>query len=128
MEHMSILLKYMTWPEIQQKLNDGFDTIIINVASVEQHGYHLPECTDEIIGVGLSCGLAEKLGNTLVAPSVIPGLSDYHLPLPGSLSLRPEIFRGILEDYISCYQNHGFERFILLSSHGGNMDTTSNLV
>jgi creatinine amidohydrolase/Fe(II)-dependent formamide hydrolase-like protein len=128
MDKKKFLLKNLTWPEIRQKMTEGYDTVIINLASVEQHGPHLPESTDEIIGQGLSCGLAEKLGNAFVAPSVIPGMSNHHLPLPGSLSLRPEIFRGIVEDYVSCYIRHGFKRLVLLPSHGGNMDMSAELV
>jgi len=128
MNKNNYLLKNMTWLEIQQKMKNGCDTVIINIASTEQHGPHLPECTDEAIGIGISCGLAEMFGNTLVAPSIIPGLSDHHLSLPGSLSLRPEVLTGIVEDYVSCYVRHGFKKFIMYPSHSGNMGLTIELI
>lgn len=121
-------LKYMSWPVIKDKIENGFDTVIIVLASTEQHGLHLAQCTDETIGLGIACGIAERLNNALVAPPIIPGLSDHHLALPGSLSLRKEIFKGIAEDYVSCYIKHGFKKFIFISSHGGNMQTTKELV
>ncbi len=120
-------LKYMSWPEIKNKIESGYDTVIITLASTEQHGLHLAECTDEIIGLGFACGLAERLTNALVAPPIIPGLSEHHLALPGSLSLRKEVFRGIAEDYVDCYIKHGFKRFIFIASHGGNMQETKKL-
>lgn len=123
----NLQLKNMTWPEIGQRIQSGQDSVIINLASTEQHGLHLAECTDEVIGLGLACGLAERLGDALVAPPIIPGLSEHHLALPGSLSIRPEIFKGIIEDYVTCYKNHGFKKFILLASHGGNMDTANKM-
>lgn len=128
MKGENLQLRYMTWPEIQEKQNKGFDTIIISLGAMEQHGPHLPECTDETIGTGVACGLAERIGKALVAPTIIPGLSAHHMPLPGSLTLRPEIFKGVVEDYISSYYHHGFRKFILFASHGGNMDTTKNLI
>lgn len=121
-------LKYMSWPQIKNKIDGGCDTVIIVLASTEQHGLHLAECTDEIIGLGFACGLAERLKNALVAPPIIPGLSEHHLALPGSLSLRKEVFRGIAKDYIDCYIRHGFKKFIFISSHGGNMDETKSIV
>lgn len=120
-------LKYMTWPTIKEKISNGYDTVIIVLASTEQHGHHLAECTDEIIGLGIACGLAERLKNTLVAPPVIPGLSGHHLAFAGSLTLRENIFKGIVEDYVSCYIRHGFRRFIFISSHGGNMQAAEEL-
>jgi creatinine amidohydrolase len=121
-------LKYMSWPDIRNKIDSGYDTVIIVLASTEQHGLHLAECTDEVIGLGFACGLADRLKNALVAPPIIPGLSEHHLALPGSLSLRKEIFRGIAEDYVNCYIRHGFNKFIFISSHGGNMEETKSIV
>lgn len=121
-------LRFMTWPEIQEKQNKGYDTIIISLGAMEQHGLHLPECTDETIGTGIACGIAERIGKALVAPTIIPGLSQHHMSLPGSLTLRPEVFRGLVEDYVSSYYHHGFRKFILFASHGGNMDITKDLI
>ena len=124
----NLQLRYMTWPEIKEKKENNYDTIIISLGAMEQHGLHLPECTDETIGTGLACGLAKKIKNSLVAPTIIPGLSTHHMSFPGSLTLRPHIFKGVVEDYISSYYHHGFKKFIFLASHGGNMDTTKKLI
>ncbi len=121
-------LKYMSWPQIKNKMDNGYDTVIIVLASTEQHGLHMAECTDEIIGLGIACGLAERLGNALIAPPVIPGLSDHHIAFPGSLSLRSKVFTGIIEDYVKSYLEHGFKKFIFIPSHGGNMKTTEIMV
>ncbi|MDW7667340.1 MAG: creatininase family protein [Bacillota bacterium] len=121
-------LKYMSWPQIKNKMDKGYDTVIIVLASTEQHGLHLAECTDEIIGLGIADGLAERLGNALIAPPIIPGLSDHHIAFPGSLSLRSKVFNGIIEDYVKSYIKHGFKKFIFIPSHGGNMKVTESMV
>ena len=115
-----LLLEEMNWPEIQEALKGGMTTVVIFAGSVEQHGPHMAEITDTVLGYRSALDLAERLGNALVAPVIRPGLSEHHMVLPGSLTLRPEIFAGVVEDYISAYVRHGFKTIVLCSSHGGN--------
>ena len=122
------LLEQMNWPTIKEKIAAGMDTVIICTASVEQHGYHLSELTDTLIGEATGLLVAEKLGNALMAPVIRPGLSDHHLPMAGSLTLRPEVYRGLIEDYAASYQKHGFKRVVIFSSHGGNFNDNEKIV
>jgi creatinine amidohydrolase/Fe(II)-dependent formamide hydrolase-like protein len=114
------LIEEMAWPEIQEAIESGRDTVIIVAGSVEQHGHHLAEGTDTCLGYSYGLGLAKRLGNALVAPVIRPGLSSHHLAFPGSISLRKETFIAIVEDYISSLAGSGFKKFVFLSSHGGN--------
>ena len=118
----------MDWATIKEKIDSGTNTVIICTASVEQHGYHLPELTDTLIGQAVAILAAEKLGNAVVAPVIRPGLSDHHMPMAGSLTLRPEVYRGILEDYVASYKKHGFNKVIIFSSHGGNFSENEKIV
>jgi creatinine amidohydrolase len=122
------LLEHMNWPTVKEKIEAGMDTVIICTASVEQHGYHLSELTDTVIGQATGLLVAEKLGNALVAPVIRPGLSEHHIPMAGSLTLRPEIYRGIIEDYVTSYKKHGFKKVIIFSSHGGNFTENEKIV
>lgn len=119
----TLLLEELTWPEIKEALENGMKTVIIYSGAVEQHGPHLAESTDTTRAYAEAVDLAERLGNALVAPVVRPGVSLPHMVLPGSISLRPEVFKGIVEDYIASYVRHGFTHIILASTHGGNMPT-----
>ncbi len=123
MKLRTLAMEHMRWPEIREALDNGYDTAIVFAASIEQHGPHLPIDTDEVLGYAGALDLAERLGNALVAPIIRPGLSKHHMPLPGSLTLRPEIFEGIVEDYVAAYVHHGFKKIVLTSSHGGNFAT-----
>lgn len=116
----TVWLEDMSYPEIAEAMKNGADTVLICAASNEQHGPHLSENTDYEIGRAAYQAAAEKLGNTLIAPIIRPGLSAHHMCFHGSLTLRPEVFRGLVEDYVSCYVNHGFKKIVLASSHGGN--------
>lgn len=117
----TLKLECLSWPEIRDALNAGYTRVIIPVASIEQHGYHLPENTDTVLGEAAAVMVAEKLGHTLVAPAIRPGISPHHMALPGTLTLRPETFRMLLEDYVTCYLRHGFRQIVFLCSHGGNV-------
>lgn len=123
----TLLLEKMTWPEIKEALDNGYDTVIIFAASVEQHGPALPEITDTALGYLEAEDLARRLGNALAAPVIRPGLSAHHMGFPGSITLRPEVFRGIVEDYIAAYVHHGFRNIVLCSSHGGNFKALENI-
>lgn len=116
-----LLLEHLSWPEIKQDLEDGFFRVIIPVASMEQHGYHLPENTDTVLGEACALMVAEKLGKTLVAPVIRPGISPHHMRLPGTVTLRMETFRMLVRDYVDCYIHHGFTEIVFLAAHGGNV-------
>lgn len=119
----TLLLEELTWPEIKEAISNGINTVIIYGGAVEQHGPHLAESTDTVRAYAEAIDLAERLGNALVAPVIRPGVSLPHMVLPGSISLRPSVFKGIVEDYISSYVHHGFTHVVLASTHGGNMPT-----
>jgi len=121
------LLEEMTWPEIEEALESGMKTVIIYAASIEQHGPHLAELTDTALGYAQATDLAKRLGNALVAPVIRPGLSEHHMAMPGSITLRPEVFTGLVEDYVSAYVKHGFDTIILSSSHGGNFEAIEKI-
>ena len=120
MKLKSVLLEELSWREIGEAMEGGCRTVLVCAASNEQHGPHLAENTDYIFGLEMCRAVAEKMGDALVAPVIRPGLSQHHMRHPGSLTLRPETFRMLVEDYVDCYVRHGFERIVLLASHGTN--------
>ena len=123
-----VRIERMTWMEIGDAIASGKTTAIIVAGSTEQHGPHLPEGTDAMIGEGLAVRLAQKLGNALVAPVIRPGCSDHHLAFPGSLSISGELLLGLLDAYIASLRLHGFRRFVVFSSHGGNFPVLLRMV
>ncbi|MGH2404886.1 MAG: creatininase family protein, partial [bacterium] len=56
----------------------------------------------------------------LMAPVIRPGCSDHHLAFPGSLSIPQEVFIETVIAYVRSLAPHGFQTFVLFSSHGGN--------
>ena len=121
------LIEEMTWPDIEAAIGEGTDTIIIPIASVEQHGLHLPLITDTLIGEAISVGLAVELGNALVAPVIRPGCSDHHLTFAGSLSFSDKLLGDIIESYCFNLKRYGFRNLVLLPCHGGNFDCVARV-
>lgn len=124
----NVLLEEMTWCEIQEAKEKGFDTVLIMTASIEQHGPYLTENTDAVFGQAIAEDLARRLGKTLVAPIIRPGLSAHHMNFCGSITLRPETFRYLIEDHVCSYIRHGFQKIIVSSSHGGNHKAVKEIV
>jgi creatinine amidohydrolase len=118
----SVLLEELSWPDVEAALNAGVRTIVIVAASIEQHGPHLPTMTDTAIGQAVGERVARKLGRALLAPVIRPGCSDHHLAFPGSLSIPRETLIETVLAYVRSLAPHGFQNFLLFSSHGGNFD------
>jgi creatinine amidohydrolase len=116
----TVLLEELTWPQVQERLSRGVRTVVIVAASIEQHGPHLPLVTDTAIGLVVGERLARTLGNALLAPPIRPACSDHHLAFPGSLSVPQDVFIETVVAYVRSLAPHGFETFVLFSSHGGN--------
>jgi creatinine amidohydrolase len=115
---MAYLLAEMGWPDVATYLEKD-DRIILPTGSTEQHGRHLPMCTDILIPTELAHRLSERT-SVLVAPPLPYGMSLHHLGFPGSLSLRPETLIHVLEDILRSLHHHGFRRIFALNGHGGN--------
>jgi creatinine amidohydrolase len=97
--------------------------VILPLAAIEQHGPHLPLCTDLDIGLGLLDAAAESLQQehpVLQLPAMMIGTSLEHEDFPGTLSLEPETALAVIGQYGAAVARAGMRRMILLNSHGGN--------
>lgn len=115
-----IELEEMSWPEIKEAVEGGKDTAVVMVGSIEQHGPHLPIKTDAYIADELGRMITEKLGDALMAPTIRPGVSGHHMDFSGTISLSSDVLVGLLRDYCTSLDQHGFRFIVLISTHGGN--------
>jgi creatinine amidohydrolase len=110
----------LTWPEIRDAIAAGYDTILVAAGSTEQHGPHLPEMTDTLIGTHLVRAIVERLPNALQGPTISIGCSEHHMAFAGSVTLRTETFIAVVQDVAHSLARHGFRTIVFIPSHGGN--------
>ncbi len=119
-EKQEIQLERLRSPAIKDLLNQGWNTAVFACGAVEQHGPHLPLFMDAEHGTFLALAVAQKIGKTLVAPTIRIGCSNHHMAFAGSLTLRKSTFEAMVSDYVSSLAHHGFKRVFIIPSHGGN--------
>lgn len=118
-----VRLDDLTWPEIQAaaELNTP---VILPIGSTEQHGYHLPLCTDVVLPESLAREAAARL-KALVAPPVAYGYRSRPLSgggegFPGTISLSGRTLMALVEDIAVGLAASGFRRLVLLNWHFEN--------
>ena len=119
-------LPHMTSPEVEALLAKT-DIVIIPVASLEQHGRHLPIGTDFINGVE-RCKLIAQERDILVSPVLMVGQSPYHMGFAGTVTLRAETIIQVHLEAVESLIKHGFKRFIIMNAHGGNRAISTLIV
>lgn len=116
-------IEEMTWPEVDEALKNGAETIILISGSTENHGPHLPLGTDTFIPLESAKRAVKKLEEegikVLIAPPIPFGMAHHHLPFPGSVALRPDTLRNLIIDVCRCYVDQGFNRIVLIAGHSG---------
>ncbi len=100
------------------------DTILVPIASFEQHGPHLPLYTDTITAVEISQRVAEMIA-VLHTPPIWTGYSPQHMYAPGSgrgtITLRSTTLLNLVYDVGRSLIHHGFNRIIFINGHGSNV-------
>ncbi len=113
----------LTFVDIREYLKVK-DTILIPMASLEQHGPHLPLYTDTVTCVEISRRVAEHIG-VLHTPPIWMGYSPQHMHEPGSgrgtITIRSSTLLSILHDVGRSLVHHGFNRLIFINGHGSNV-------
>jgi creatinine amidohydrolase len=113
----------LTYVDIKEYLRHK-DSILVPMASLEQHGPHLPLYTDTITSIEVSARVSEHIG-VLHTPPIWAGYSPQHMHEPGqgrgTITLRSTTLLNLMYDVARSLIHHGFNRIHFINGHGSNI-------
>jgi creatinine amidohydrolase len=112
----------LTWPEVA-RLAEEDRVCLIPVATLEDHGHHLPIDADlRIVEEICRRGADEAPDDMVLLPSIPHGYSPHHMDFPGPITIGWETFTRYLVDVGTSLARHGFRRILYLNGHGSNQN------
>ena len=113
----------LTYVDVKEYLRHK-DSILVPMASTEQHGPHLPLYTDTITSIEVSSRIAEHIG-VMYTPPIWAGYSPQHMHDPGqgrgTITLRSSTLLNLMYDVARSLIHHGFNRIHFINGHGSNI-------
>jgi creatinine amidohydrolase len=113
----------LTFIDIQEYLKVK-DVVLVPMASLEQHGPHLPLYTDTLTALEVSRRVSEHIG-VLHTPPLWMGYSPQHLHEPGAgrgtITVKSSTLLAVMYDVGRSLIHHGFNRIIFINGHGSNI-------
>jgi creatinine amidohydrolase len=117
-----LLYERLTWPEVRRAAAQD-RVALIPVATLEDHGLHLPIDTDLRITAEICRRAAEVApAETVLLPAVPHGYSPHHMDFPGTITIAWDTFTRYLVDIGSSLAKHGFTRLLYVNGHGSNQN------
>ncbi len=118
----SVWIDELTWLEVRDLIASGKTTAIVPTGGIEQNGPYLANGKHNYVLQGACDRVARTLGNALCTPvlKLVPEGDPENIRFPGTLSLRQETFRMVLEDVGSSLKSQGFTDIVLIGDSGGN--------
>jgi creatinine amidohydrolase len=108
---------------------DKGKVVVIPIGHTEQHGYHLPLSTDTIIIDAIAHGTVAALPElTSVLPVMPYGVSTHRPSFAGTLTAGGRAFEDFWTEVVDVLSMRGFDRYYLMSGHGGNSSFINNVV
>lgn len=110
-------LDELSTKEVAQAAKDG-SVVIFPLGSVEEHGDHLPLCTDSIQAEYVALEVAKRTG-CLVVPPLRYGICNAGRNFAGTITIGFDTLYKLAHDVLSELVRNGFKRIIVLSGHAG---------
>jgi creatinine amidohydrolase len=123
---MTILLSELTRDQIKEIASET--VAVLPTASIEQHGPHLPVCTDSLLCETVAqraAALARQQVPVVVTPILYYGNSHHHFPFAGTLSFTSRTFMTAVTEILEGLVKSGFRKLVVLNGHGGNTDSNA---
>ena len=109
--------------EAEKAAEEG-KVVIIPCGSIEEHGDHLPLCTDSLQAEFVALSVAQKTG-CLVAPPLRYGLCSSTRNFPGTITITFDTLRSIMTDILEDFIRNGFKKLLVITGHAGGSHMTA---
>ncbi|MEJ2271368.1 MAG: creatininase family protein [Candidatus Bathyarchaeota archaeon] len=119
----SIFFDELNMSEAEKAAKKG-KIVIIPCGSVEEHGTHLPLCTDSIQAEYVATNVAKKT-DSLVAPALRYGLCNSTRNFPGTITISFDSLRHIIADILDDFIRNGFKKLLIITGHAGGSHMTA---
>jgi creatinine amidohydrolase len=121
----------LTWPEVRRAAGEE-RVALVPVATLEDHGPHLPVDTDlRIVSEICERAAAAAADRVVLLPAIPHGYDPHHMDFPGAITIGWDTFVRYCTDVGRSLAHHGFRRMLFLNGHGSNqnlVETAARLV
>jgi creatinine amidohydrolase len=121
----------LTWPEVRRAATED-RVALVPVATLEDHGPHLPVDTDlRIVSEICERAAAAARDRVVLLPAIPHGYDPHHMDFPGAITIGWDTFVRYCTDVGRSLAHHGFRRMLFLNGHGSNqnlVETAARLV
>jgi creatinine amidohydrolase len=115
--------KELTAEDLRAKAADNA-IVVLPVASMEQHGPHLPVGVDTFLCEAVCRAGAEIAAEdvpVVVAPTLWCGMAEHHMAFGGTFTFDIPTYQAVLAAFLTSIKRHGFNRVFIVNGHGGNI-------
>lgn len=103
--------------------------ILAPIGHTEQHAYHLPLSVDTLIIEAIAKGATKAVPNSgYTLPAMPYGVSTHRASFAGTMNAGGRAFEDFWLEVVNLLVARGFDRFYLMSGHGGNMSFLVNVI
>ncbi len=119
----SVMWKELTAEDLRGKAAANA-IVVLPVASMEQHGPHLPVGVDTFLCEAVCRAGAEMAVQSVpcvVAPTLWCGMAEHHMAFGGTFTFDIPTYQAVLLAFLKSIVRHGFSRVFIVNGHGGNI-------
>jgi creatinine amidohydrolase len=115
-----VLLDRLPWPEVAALRERNGGLLLLPLGATEQHGPHLPICTDTLLAESACAFASARTGVPVLPPLAYTVSAGHTAKWPGTFSLLHETFIASLRQLAAWCAATGWKRLLLVNSHFGN--------
>src|SRR4051812_49909011 len=119
----SVMWKELTAEDLRAKAAENA-IVVLPIASMEQHGPHLPVGVDTFLCEAVCRGGAEIAVTdvpVVVAPTLWCGMAEHHMAFGGTFTFDIPTYMAVLGAFLNSIKRHGFKRVFIVNGHGGKI-------